>query len=58
MGFSVTACIIYMILLVVRKEIPFRLAKAFFDRASNEKDETKKADYLIRGIKFYDKYLR
>jgi hypothetical protein len=58
LGLSVTAGIIYMIIHAARKELKYYFAKACFEVISKEKDETRKANYLIMGIKFYDKYLR
>jgi hypothetical protein len=47
-----------MILLTVRKDLKFYFAKTFLDISSKEKEETRKTDCIIKGIKSYDKYLR
>jgi hypothetical protein len=36
----------------------YHFAKAYFQIGTNEEDNTKKMNYLIKGIKAYDKYLR
>jgi len=58
LGFSVTSGIIYIILITIRKDLRFYLAKTFLEIASKEKEEIKKMKYLINSIKFYDRYLR
>jgi hypothetical protein len=42
----------------IRKEFEFHFAKAHIKVASNEENETTKAKYFMKGVKFYDKYLR
>ena len=40
------------------KDFKFYLAKAFFQIINKEKDPITKVNYLIKGIKVYDNYLR
>lgn len=42
----------------IRKEFEFYFAKAYIKVASDDENETKKAKYFMKGIKFYDRYLR
>jgi hypothetical protein len=42
----------------IRKEFEFYFAKAYIKVASDDENETKKAIYFMKGIKFYDRYLR
>jgi hypothetical protein len=42
----------------IRKEFEFYFAKAYIKVASDDDNETKKAKYFMKGIKFYDRYLR
>ena len=58
LGLSVTAGIIYMILITVKKDLKFYFAKTVLEIASKEKEETKKANSLFKAIKIYDGYLR
>jgi|SRR5215217_7196148 hypothetical protein len=58
LGFSVTAGIIWMILVAARKELGYYFAKSLFQTITREAEESKKAQYLIKAIKIYDKYLR
>lgn len=58
LGFSVTAGIIWMILVAVRKELGYYLAKLLFQTTIHEKEESKKAEYLVKGTRIYDKFLR
>jgi hypothetical protein len=58
LGFSVTSGIIWMILVSVRKNLGYYLAKSLFQTPSQEKEATKKWEYLVKGIKIYDKFLR
>jgi hypothetical protein len=58
LGFSVTAGIIWMILVTVRKELGYYFAKLLFQTTIHEEEESKKAEYLIKATKLYDKYLR
>jgi hypothetical protein len=58
LGISVTAGIIYIILQAVRVDLRYYFAKACFEAIPTVELETRKANYLIKGIKFYDKYLR
>jgi hypothetical protein len=55
---SVTAGIIFMILVSTRREVGYYLAKSLLQAIRQEKEESKKAQYLIRAIKLYDKFLR
>jgi hypothetical protein len=55
---SVTGGIIFMILVTRRKELGYYLAKSLFQVMSRESEDSKKALYLIRAIKLYDKFLR
>jgi hypothetical protein len=56
--FTVVAIIIWIVILNGRKEFNFHLAKAYFQNLVKQKDATSKVEYLISGIKSYDKYLR
>jgi hypothetical protein len=47
-----------MILVTVRKELGYYFAKLLFQTTIHEKEESKKAEYLIKATKLYDKYLR
>jgi hypothetical protein len=58
LGFSVTAGIIWMILVSVRKDLGYYIAKSLFQTPSQEKEASKKWEYLVKGIKIYDKFLR
>jgi hypothetical protein len=58
LGFSVTAGIIWMILVSVRKDLGYYLAKTLFQTPSQEKEASKKWEYLVKGTKIYDKFLR
>jgi hypothetical protein len=58
LGFSVTAGIILMILVSARKELGYYFAKLLFQTIIPEKEESKKAEYLVKGTKIYDKFLR
>jgi hypothetical protein len=58
LGFSVTAGIIWMVLVAAKKELEYYLAKSLFQSIAQENDESKKAQYLIKATKTYDKYLR
>lgn len=58
LGLSVTAGIIWMVLVAARKELGYYLAKSLFQTATQEKEESKKAECLIKATKLYDKYLR
>jgi hypothetical protein len=58
LGFSVTAGIIWMIIFTARKELHYYIAKELFQTAAQEKESSKKAEYLVKGTKLYDKYLR
>jgi hypothetical protein len=58
LGISVTAGIIWMVLVAARKEIGYYLAKSLFQTITHELEEPKKAQYLIKATKTYDKYLR
>jgi hypothetical protein len=40
------------------RKFGYHFAKAYFQIGTNEEDNTKKMNYLIKGIKAYDKYLR
>jgi hypothetical protein len=55
--FSVIAGIIWMILVSFRKELEYYFAKTLFQTATQE-ESSNKAEYLVKGIKIYDKYLR
>jgi hypothetical protein len=54
--FSVIAGIIWMILVSFRK-LEYNFAKTLFQTATQE-ESSNKAEYLVKGIKIYDKYLR
>lgn len=41
-----------------RKELGYYLAKTLFQTTTQEKEASKKAEYLIKATKLYDKYLR
>lgn len=56
--FSVTAGIIWMILVAVRKELGYHFAKLLFQTITQEPEESKKAQFIIKATKIYDKYLR
>jgi hypothetical protein len=58
LGFSVTAGIIWLILVAARKELGYYLAKTLFQTATYEREESKKAQYFVKATKSYDKYLR
>lgn len=58
LGFSVTAGIIWLILVAARRELAYYLAKSLFQTATQEREASKKAGYLIKATKMYDKYLR
>ena len=47
-----------MILVTARKELGYYFAKSLFQTATHENEESKKAEYLIKATKIYDKYLR
>jgi hypothetical protein len=42
----------------IRKEFEFYFAKAYIKVASDDDNETKKSKYFMKGIKFFDRYLR
>ena len=56
--FSVTAGIVWLVLVAVRKELAYYLAKSLFQTVTREQEESRKAEYLIKATKIYDKYLR
>lgn len=56
--FSVTAGIIWMVLVDARKELEYHIAKTLFQRITGGGEESEKAQYLIKATKIYDKYLR
>jgi len=58
LGFSVTAGIIWMVLVAARKELGYHISKSLFQTAAIEKKASKKAEYLVKSVKLYDKYLR
>ena len=58
LGISITAGIIWMILVTARKELGYYIAKSLFQIITQETDESKRAEYLIKATKIYDKYLR
>jgi hypothetical protein len=58
LGLSVTAGIIYVILIATKKDIRYHMAKACFEAIPRQKNQTNKVNYFIMGVKFYDKYLR
>ena len=58
LGFSVTAGIIWMILVAARKELGYYFAKLLFQTTIHEKEESKKAEYFVKGTRIYDKFLR
>jgi len=58
LGFSVTAGIIWMILVTARKELRYHFAKVLFQSATHEREGSKKAQYFVKAVKAYDKYLR
>ena len=58
LGFSITAGIVWMVLVAARKELGYYFAKYFVSNSLREKEESKKAQYLIKATKIYDKYLR
>ena len=50
--------IIWMILVAARKELGYFFAKSLFQTITRQEEESKKAQYLIKATKIYDKYLR
>jgi hypothetical protein len=58
LGFSVTAGIIWMVLVAARKELGYYFAKSLYQTTAHEREESKKAVYFIKATKIYDKYLR
>jgi hypothetical protein len=58
LGLSVTAGIIFMVLVTARKEFGYYAAKSLLQIIMQEKVESKKAQYLIRATKLYDRFLR
>jgi hypothetical protein len=58
LGFSVTAGIIWLILIELRKELGYYFAKSLFQTTTEEIEDSRKAEYFIKATKLYDKYLR
>jgi hypothetical protein len=56
--FSVTAGIIWMVLFAARKELTYFCARTLFQNITEEMEVSRKAEYLVKAIKLYDKYLR
>ena len=56
--FPVIAGIIWIVILHIRKEFKFYMAKTYFQLTAYQKDKTSKVGHLIHGIKSYDSYLR
>jgi hypothetical protein len=55
---SIIGGLLWIIIQSRKKEFGFYFGKAFIEIASKENDETKRANYFINGVKFYDKYLQ
>src|SRR5437879_13101873 len=47
-----------MVLLRAKKDTRYYMAKTCFEAISKMRDQTAKVNYLIAGIKFYDRYLQ
>lgn len=58
LGISVTSGIIWMVLVAARKKLGYYISKSLFQTTTQEKEASKKAEYLIKATKIYDKYLR
>jgi hypothetical protein len=58
LGFSITAGIIWMILVAIRKDLGYYIARSIFQTITQESEASKKAKCLIKAIRLYDKYLR
>lgn len=57
-GFALMGGLIWIVILSRKEDFEFYFARVFIVIASKEKDETKRAKYFIKGLKFYDRYLR
>jgi hypothetical protein len=57
-GFALMGGLIWIVILSRKENFEFYFARVFIVIASKEKDETKRAKNFIKGLKFYDRYLR